>query len=93
MSMARSPRIHAASAGLRLAFLLNLGFTLLELTGGVLTNSVAIISGAVHDLGDTLSMGLAWYLDKYAEKGKDRWYSYGYRGDFRCWVPWQPPSV
>jgi cobalt-zinc-cadmium efflux system protein len=69
----------AAPARLRLAFLLNLGFTLLEILGGVLTNSLAIISGAVHDLGDTLSLGLAWYLDKHAEKEKDRWYSYGYR--------------
>jgi cobalt-zinc-cadmium efflux system protein len=79
MSMARSPRINAAPASLRLAFLLNLGFTLLEILGGVLTNSLAIISGAVHDLGDTLSLGLAWHLDKYAEKESDRWYSYGYR--------------
>jgi cobalt-zinc-cadmium efflux system protein len=69
----------AGSADLRLVFLLNLGFTLLELVGGLWTNSLAIISGAVHDLGDSLSLGLAWYLDKYAEKGRDRWYSYGYR--------------
>ena len=68
-----------ASSNLRLAFLLNLGFTLLEVVGGMLTNSLAIISGAVHDLGDSLSLGVAWYLDKYAEKGSDRWYSYGYR--------------
>lgn len=69
----------AGSAGLRLVFLLNLGFTLLELVGGLWTNSLAIISGAVHDVGDSLSLGLAWYLDKYAEKGRDMRYSYGYR--------------
>lgn len=51
--------ISAASAGLRLVFLLNLGFTLLELVGGLWTNSLAIISGAFHDLGDTFSLGLA----------------------------------
>ncbi len=70
---------NVGSANLRLVFLLNLGFTLLELVGGVWTNSLAIISGAVHDLGDSFSLGLAWYLDKYAEKGRDYRYSYGYR--------------
>lgn len=67
------------STNLRLVFLLNLGFTLLELAGGFWTNSLAIISGAIHDLGDSFSLGLAWYLDRYAEKGRDFRYSYGYR--------------
>ncbi len=69
----------AGSTNLRLVFLLNLGFTFLELAGGLWTNSLAIISGAVHDLGDSFSLGLAWYLDRYAEKGRDCRYSYGYR--------------
>lgn len=42
---------------LRLAFFLNLGFTLIEITGGFLTNSVAILADAVHDLGDSLALG------------------------------------
>lgn len=80
MSANRSlPPNSAGSTNLRLVFLLNLGFTLIELVGGVWTNSLAIISGAIHDLGDSFSLGLAWYLDKYAEKGRDRQYSYGYR--------------
>ena len=91
MSVDRSLPDSAGSTNLRLVFLLNLGFTLLELVGGVWTNSLAIISGAVHDLGDSFSLGLAWYLDKYAEKGSDRRYSYGYRR-FSLLVPWQPPS-
>ncbi|ABQ27619.1 cation diffusion facilitator family transporter [Geotalea uraniireducens] len=77
--MDRSSHYCAATAGLRLAFLLNLCFTLLELFGGLWTNSIAIISNAVHDLGDCLSLGLAWYLAGYAEKESDRRYSYGYR--------------
>ena len=79
MSVDRSLTDSAGSTNLRLVFLLNLGFTLLELFGGIWTNSLAIISGAVHDLGDSFSLGLAWYLDKYAEKGSDYRYSYGYR--------------
>lgn len=67
------------TAGIKQAFFLNLGFTLFELIGGIMTNSLAIISDAVHDLGDSLSLGLAWYLANYSKKERDRKYSYGYR--------------
>ena len=46
-----------------IAFLLNLGFSLFELVGGLLTNSVAILSDAVHDIGDAASIGIAWSND------------------------------
>lgn len=65
--------------GLRMAFFLNLGFALLELVGGVWTNSLAIVSDSLHDLGDSISLGLSWYLGRYAERGEDVRYSYGYR--------------
>lgn len=72
----RHPRDPAAD--LRLAFLLNTGFALLEIVGGLWTNSVAILSDAVHDLGDSLALGAAWSLDRYSRKGRDRRFSYGY---------------
>ena len=50
------------------AFFLNLGFTIIEFIGGWLTNSTAIMSDAVHDLGDTLSIGSAWVLNKLGKK-------------------------
>ena len=53
-----------SSSNIKVAFFFNLGFTLLEIVGGVLTNSVAILSDAVHDLGDSLSLGLAWALGR-----------------------------
>ena len=64
---------------IRAAFFLNLSFTFIELVGGVLTNSIAILSDAVHDFGDSLSLGLAWYFQKLAKKGKNKAYSYGYK--------------
>lgn len=67
------------SHNIRLAFFLNLGFTLLEIVGGLWTNSIAILSDALHDLGDSISLGLAWYFDKYAQKAPDEKFSYGYR--------------
>ncbi len=69
---------HETTANLRLAFVLNTSFAILEIIGGIWTNSVAILSDAVHDLGDSLALGAAWWLDRYAQKGRDRRFSYGY---------------
>jgi cobalt-zinc-cadmium efflux system protein len=70
---------HSSTSDLKLAFFLNLFFTILEIFGGIYTNSLAILSDAVHDLGDSLSLGMAWYLENYAQKGEDKRYSYGYQ--------------
>lgn len=64
---------------IRVAFFLNLSFTLIEIVGGLLTNSIAIMSDALHDLGDTMSLGLAWYFQKLSQKGRDEEFTYGYR--------------
>lgn len=61
------------------AFWLNFSFTLIELVGGWLTNSVAILADAVHDLGDSLAIGFAWLAAVVASKGATQAYSYGYR--------------
>ncbi len=71
---------HHDSSGknLRTAFFLNLIFTIVEIIGGMYVNSVAIISDAVHDLGDSLSLGTAWYLDKKSKQSADDSFSFGY---------------
>jgi cobalt-zinc-cadmium efflux system protein len=51
----------------------------LEIVGGLWTNSLAILSDALHDLGDSFSLGLSWYLERYSKKGNDSRFSYGYR--------------
>ncbi len=66
------------SKNFRTVFLLNFVFTLFEIVGGILTNSIAIISDALHDFGDSISIGLAWYLEKYSHKESDNRYTYGY---------------
>ncbi len=62
-----------------LAFFLNFAFTIIELIGGALTNSVAILSDAVHDLGDSLSLSLAWYFQRLSKRGRTVRFSYGYK--------------
>ena len=61
------------------AFWLNTGFALLEIAGGLYTNSMAILADAVHDLGDSLSLGLAYYFQKKSQRKKDEIYTYGYQ--------------
>ncbi len=61
-----------------IAFLLNLSFSVFEFIGGIFTGSVAIISDAVHDIGDAASIGLSYFLEKKSKKQPDEAYTYGY---------------
>ncbi|MFD2567712.1 cation diffusion facilitator family transporter [Pseudotenacibaculum haliotis] len=61
------------------AFFLNFAFTIVEFIGGFYTNSLAIMSDALHDLGDSLSLGLAWYFQKLSRKKATKKYSYGFK--------------
>jgi len=61
------------------AFFLNFSFTLIEFVGGLLTNSVAILSDAVHDLGDSFSLGLSWYFQRVSKKPSTKEYTYGFK--------------
>lgn len=64
---------------IRVAFFLNLSFTIIEIIGGFMTNSVAVLSDAIHDLGDSFSLGISWYFQKLSLKESDEDFSYGYK--------------
>ncbi|OFY28023.1 MAG: cobalt transporter [Bacteroidetes bacterium GWF2_41_61] len=68
-----------SSRNIAIAFFLNLIFAIIELVGGLLTNSVAILSDAIHDFGDSLSLGVAYYLQRVSSKKGDSRFSYGYK--------------
>lgn len=70
---------HHETGSLRTVFFLNLSFTIIEIIGGLLTNSLAVLSDALHDLGDSFTLGLSWYLEKVSRKGRSFRFSYGYR--------------
>lgn len=61
-----------------IAFILNLCFSIFEFLGGIFTGSVAIISDAVHDLGDAASIGISYFLERKSKKQPDSSYTYGY---------------
>ena len=63
-----------------IALLLNLSFTLLELIGGLLSNSLAVLSDAVHDLGDSLALAMSYFAEKKSgQKVQDQNYTFGLR--------------
>ncbi len=61
-----------------IAFILNISFSIFEFFGGLFTNSVAILSDSIHDLGDAISIGLSYILERKSKKGADNKYTYGY---------------
>lgn len=70
---------HSKDKRIGWTFFLNVSFTIIEFIGGWLTNSTAIMADAVHDLGDSLSIGFAWILSRLSDKEASDRYSYGYR--------------
>lgn len=61
-----------------IAFILNLIFSVAEFIGGALTGSIAIVSDAVHDLGDAASIGISFYLERKSKRKPDEAHSFGY---------------
>jgi len=64
---------------IKVAFFLNLVFTIIEFIGGYMTNSVAIMSDALHDMGDSVSLGLAWVFENISTRKRTDKFSYGYK--------------
>lgn len=61
-----------------IAFLLNLSFAVFEFFGGVFTGSVAIMSDAIHDIGDAAGIGVSYFFEKKSKKHPDDTHTYGY---------------
>ena len=61
-----------------IAFLLNISFSIFEFFGGLITNSVAILSDSIHDLGDAVSIGISYFMERKSKKKADNKYTYGY---------------
>ena len=72
---------HHKKAGENLAFVffMNLTFNVIVIIGGLATNSMAILADCIHDMADTLSIAIAWILERVAQKDSTEKYSYGYQ--------------
>ncbi len=72
---------HHRKAGKNLAFVffMNLAFNIIVIVGGLATNSMAILADCIHDMSDTISIALAWFLERVSQKDSTDKYSYGYQ--------------
>jgi cobalt-zinc-cadmium efflux system protein len=63
---------------LRTAFVLTALILVVELSGGLLSHSLALLSDAGHVLTDIFALGLAWFATIQAERPADAGKTYGY---------------
>jgi cobalt-zinc-cadmium efflux system protein len=70
---------HGKEGNIKLAFWLNIVFALVEVVGGVATNSIAVLSDALHDAGDSVALGVAWYFQRISARKRDNTFSFGYK--------------
>ncbi|MBT2758782.1 cation transporter [Mesobacillus foraminis] len=69
----------SATKNMGIAFFLNLAFAITELIGGIITGSISIISDAIYDFGDCISLGTSWYLQRKSEKKANNQFTFGYK--------------
>jgi cobalt-zinc-cadmium efflux system protein len=59
--------------------LINLAYTILEAGYGFATNSLALLSDALHNFGDVLGLGIAWAAAVIAKRAPTERHTYGWR--------------
>jgi cobalt-zinc-cadmium efflux system protein len=63
-----------------LGIALNFGFVGIEAVYGFLSNSVALLADAGHNLGDVLGLGVAWVASELVKRAPTDRFTYGLRG-------------
>lgn len=69
---------HAPAGKMGTAFFITLAILAVEVAGGVISNSLALLSDAGHVLTDVAAIGLSWYALKQAQKPPSHKMTYGY---------------
>jgi len=64
---------------IKVALFLNVSFTIIEIIGGILTNSLAILSDALHDFGDSIALATSWIAEGWSKKAPDYKRTFGYQ--------------
>ncbi len=75
------PHTHSqqfAGRRLRLAVLLAIAILVIEVAGGLLSHSLAVLSDAAHMLTDVAALGLAWFAAAQAQRQANARWTYGY---------------
>lgn len=59
--------------------LLNFSITLLQIIGGLMSNSLSLLSDAIHNLGDSSAIFIAFLAGKKSQKKPDEQSTFGYK--------------
>lgn len=58
---------------------LNLSITLVQVVGGLISNSLSLLSDALHNLGDSSAIFIAFIAGKHSKKQADEQHTFGYK--------------
>ncbi len=72
-------RSRSGTGVLQWAMVATLALVAVELAGGMLGRSIALISDAVHNLSDVPTLVISWFALRWAERPADSEKTYGYR--------------
>src|SRR4030088_837051 len=71
-------QVRSRGSVLKVALALTCGVLVIELAGGLLSHSLALLSDAGHVLTDVFALGLAWFAVAQSNRPADARRSYGY---------------
>lgn len=69
---------HASKKTLWITLLLTLFFTIVEVVGGILSNSLALLSDSIHMISDVFALGLSMLAIYLASRHPNDKYTFGY---------------
>jgi len=76
---ARGRETDISQRNLLLSALLNLGITAAEIAGGLISNSLALLSDALHNLGDTSAVIIAYLANRISKRDYSDKKTFGYK--------------
>ena len=70
---------HSSIQNIKFAFLVNFAFALVQIAGGLWSQSSAVLAGAMHDLSDSLTLIVAYIMERTAHRQSTPHFSYGFK--------------
>lgn len=64
---------------LGIAILLNIGITLAQVIGGIVSGSLALLSDAMHNFSDVLALIISWFASKLSSRKQTAKQTFGYK--------------
>ena len=78
MTTSQPPAVRATTRRMALALFITLGFVLIEAAAGIIANSLALLTDAVHNLTDVIALALSWYAVRLTLRPAHSGKTYGY---------------